>query len=182
MQMRGPQLRADRSFFFFLSPCPRHFCCCLTGFPGDLDQHFHNRVSKVWLPHPAIQGQPGEQLRLPELCRDSPAVVPAFGGGRRGCCWWLQRLSPTEHGVHLEPGWLERPAWGKAGPRPPAQPASLAICCSQVLTLENWLLCTGSNFSMLFNTCYCIHIVKGPHPVLIQDVDTESLWCYKHHF
>lgn len=39
------QLGADW-FFFFLSPCPRQFCCCLTGFPGDLDQHFPIRVSK----------------------------------------------------------------------------------------------------------------------------------------
>lgn len=94
----------------------------------------------------------------------------------------LQRLSPTEQQAHLQPGPLQGPAVGKAGPRPPARPVSLAICCSQVLTLENWLLCTGSNFLMLFNTRYCIHIVKGPHPVLIQDLDTGSLWCYKHHF
>lgn len=77
MQMRGPQLRADR-FFFFL-PCPRHFCCCLTGFPGDLDQHFHNRVSKVSLPHPAIQGQPGEQVRLPGAVQRQPS---------HGSCLW----------------------------------------------------------------------------------------------
>lgn len=66
--------------FFFFFPCPRHFCCCLTGFPGDLDQHFHNRVSKVWLPHPAIQGQSGEQVRLGScLCRgkDRVLLVPA---------------------------------------------------------------------------------------------------------
>lgn len=173
MQMKGPQLRADRFFFF---PCPRHFCCCLTGFPGDLDQHFHNRVSKAWLPppsHPRAAWGGGQS---------QPSRAPAFAGGRTGSCCWLQRLSPTEHWAHLEPGWLERLAWGKAGPRPPAWAASMAICCSQVLTLENWLLCTGSNFSMLFNTCYCIHIVKGPHPVLIQGLDTESLWCYKHHF
>lgn len=61
-------------------------------------------------------------------------------------------------------------------------PALCALCCSQVLTLENWLLRTGSNFLMLFNTRYCIPIVKGPHPVLIQDLDTGSLWCYKHRF
>lgn len=67
---RGHMLHANerataqsRQIFFF-SPCPRHFCCCLTGFPGDLDQHFHNRVSKVWLSHPAKQGQSGEQVRL----------------------------------------------------------------------------------------------------------------------
>lgn len=35
---------------------------------------------------------------------------------------------------------------------------------------------------MLFNTRYCIRIVKGPHPVPIQALDTESLRCYKHHF
>lgn len=61
-------------------------------------------------------------------------------------------------------------------------PALCALCCSQVLTLENWLLGTGSNFLMLFNTRYCIPIVKGPHPVLIQDLDIGSLWCYKHRF
>lgn len=81
MQMRGPQLRADRFFFFFL-PCPRHFCCCLTGFPGDLDQHFHNRVSKVSLPHPAIQGQPGQQVRLPGAVQTAqPWFLPLEGEG-----------------------------------------------------------------------------------------------------
>lgn len=174
---RGHMLHANerataqsRQIFFPL--CPRHFCCCLTGFPGDLDQHFHNRVSKAWLPQPAIQGQQGKRVRDTDQ---------NFGGEGQGALV-AQSLSPTEPWAHLEPGWPERLAWGKAGPRPPAWPASLETCCSQVLTLENWLLCTGSNFSMLFNTCYCIHIVKGPHPVLIQDLDTESLWCYKHHF
>lgn len=61
MQMRGPQLRADRFFF----PCPRHFCCCLTGFPGDLDQHFHIRVSKLCLPIQPPEGSGREAGQAP---------------------------------------------------------------------------------------------------------------------
>lgn len=121
MQMRGPELRANRFF-----PCPGRSRC---GFPG---------------PPPPDPAGPS-----------APAA----------------RAAPRGAG-----------SVGAAGLREGLPPALCALCCSQVLTLENWLLRTGSNFLMLFNTRYCIPIVKGPHPVLIQDLDTGSLWCYKHRF
>lgn len=96
MQMKGPQLRADRFFF----PCPRHFCCCLTGFPGDLDQHFHIRGSKLWLPVQPPQGSRGKQVRLPwVLCKAQPRFLLSEGEEMGAGC--LQRLSPTEQQAHL---------------------------------------------------------------------------------
>lgn len=71
------------------TPRPRHFCCCLRGFPGDRDGHFHIRVSKFWLPIQPRKGSRGEAGQAPLGARtDSPATSPAFRGGGTGagCC------------------------------------------------------------------------------------------------
>lgn len=84
---RGHMLHANerataqsRQIFFF--PCPRHFCCCLTGFPGDLDQHFHNRVSSLTPPpsHPRAAWGAGQ---APGCCAETaqPRFLPFQGEG-----------------------------------------------------------------------------------------------------
>lgn len=130
--------------------------------------------------HPAPGGSCGEAAQAPwGAVQGRPCHWSCAG---RSGCWRCKGWATLSSGSLPQPGGFQGPASGRAGPKPPSWAASLGVCCSQVLPLENWLLCAGSNFLMLFNTHYCIPIVKGPRPVLIQDLDTGSLWCYKHHF
>lgn len=92
--MKGPQHRADRFFFF---PLPQALLLLLNRISWGSRPTLSQQGLKSDSPTQPSKGSLGSRSGSRVLCRDSPATVPAFPGGRRGCCWWLQRLSPTEH-------------------------------------------------------------------------------------